>query len=237
MEAEKYSQVIKMPSRNISIASATLKDDTPATDYIKTDHMASIQRWLSSSEAVRSSIYTSLLSSNADKPKAKSHNPRMSELSREELDAKLDATNARVDARLAAFENTVRETLAAIRQDSSEMRGELKAIHVDLSYLKNIKGSIWGAAGATVIGVGGILVAMLSFGVASYDTARENTVLVSESRAQIVESQQKVSEALTTMNTQLAESRKQADETRQLLELLKVNLQDQQPKQQSQPNQ
>ena len=159
-----------------------------------------------------------------DKTRPRGHNFDMSEISREELDAKLEATNAKVDARLASFENTVRETLAAIRQDSSEVRGEMKAIHVELGYLRNIKGSIWGAAGATVIGIGSVVAAMLSFGVASYDTARENTVLVGESKAQILESQKKVSDALNAMAAQLTESKSQSEETRRVLEQVKANL-------------
>ena len=161
---------------------------------------------------------------DTDKPSSKGHNFTMSEISREELDAKLDATNAKVDARLASFENTVRETLAAIRQDSSEVRGEVKAIHVELGYLRNIKGSIWGAAGATVIGIGSVVATMLSFGVASYDTARENTVLVSESKAQILDSQQKVNQALAAIASQLAESKKQSEETQKVLEQVKAGI-------------
>lgn len=158
-----------------------------------------------------------------DKNDNESHTKPMSDqISRPELDAKLDATNARIDARLASFEGTVREAMAANRQDYAEMRGELKAIHVDLSYLKNIKSSIWGAAGATILGVGGLVAAMLSFGIANYDTARENTNLAAESKAQIIESHQKVDRAISAMNAQLAETRRQSDETARLLEQIKA---------------
>lgn len=108
----------------------------------------------------------------------------MTDITREELDAKLDATNARVDARLSSFEGVIRETLAAVRQDSAEIRGELKVMHSELSGLKNIKGSIWGAAGATIIGVGGILVAMLSYGVSNYDAGRETSQLIEAAKQQ-----------------------------------------------------
>lgn len=108
----------------------------------------------------------------------------MNDITREELDAKLDATNARLEARLSSFEGAIRETLSAVRQDSAEMRGELKVMHGELSGLKNIKGSIWGAAGATVIGVGGIIAAMLGFGVASFDSGRETSQLVEAAKQQ-----------------------------------------------------
>lgn len=104
----------------------------------------------------------------------------MNDITREEMDAKLEATNARVDARLAGFESTVRETLAAVRQDSAETRGELKAIHVELTYLKNLKANIWGAAVVTI----GLVGAMLAYGVASFDSGRDTAQLVQEVKQQ-----------------------------------------------------
>lgn len=123
----------------------------------------------------------------SDNSSPRSDTVTMNDITREELDAKLDATNARLEARLSSFEGAIRETLAAVRQDSAEMRGELKVMHGDLGDLKNIKGSIWGAAGATIIGVGGILAAMLSFGVASFDTGRETSQLVEAAKQQTLD--------------------------------------------------
>ncbi|ANI14452.1 hypothetical protein A9C11_10860 [Pseudomonas citronellolis] len=117
----------------------------------------------------------------------------MTDISREELDAKLEATNARVDARLASFESTVRETLSAIRQDSADMRGELKAIHVELSYLKNLKSSIWSAAGftiASVIAGVGVIIGTLAYGVSTFDSGRETSALIQEAKQQTNETRQ-----------------------------------------------
>ena len=126
----------------------------------------------------------SMLKTPDDNAKVGDDTGFMNDITREELDAKLDATNSKVEARLSSFESMIRETLAAVRQDSAEMRGELKVMHSELGGLKNIKGSIWGAAGATIIGVGGILAAMLSYGVANYDTGRETSQLVEAAKLQ-----------------------------------------------------
>lgn len=126
----------------------------------------------------------------AEKPE---HTAPMTDISREELDAKLEATNARVDARLASFESTVRETLSAIRQDSADMRGELKAIHVELSYLKNLKSSIWSAAGftiASVIAGVGVIIGTLAYGVSTFDSGRETSALIQEAKQQTNETRQ-----------------------------------------------
>lgn len=104
-------------------------------------------------------------------------NSTMNEISRPELDAKLDAMNARVEARLATFENTVREAMASVRQDSAEVRGELKAIHVELAHTRNLKSNVWAAAGVIASIFIGSAVAIY-FGIAS-----NNQMLVSNAIA------------------------------------------------------
>lgn len=145
------------------------------------------------------------------------------DMDREELRAHLENQDLKVDARLKSFEQTVKDAMAEIRLDSANVRGEIKAMHVELGHLKNIKGSIWGAAGATIIGVGGILTAMLSYGVANYDTARENTDLVAQAKAQVVASQNKVDKTLEAMNKQLEEAKKQSAESQKLLEEIRAH--------------
>jgi len=108
----------------------------------------------------------------------------MTDMNREELKAHLENQDLKVDARLKSFEQTVKDAMSEIRLDSVESKGELKALHADLSSLKNVKSAVWGAAGATILGVGGIMAAMLSFGVASFDTGRETSQLVEAAKQQ-----------------------------------------------------
>lgn len=140
---------------------------------------------------------------DSDNAKGQDDTGGMNDITREELDAKLDATNARLEARLSAFEGVIRDTLASVRQDSAEARGELRVIHSELGGLKNIKGMIWGAAGATIIGVGGILAAMLSFGVANYDSGRETSQLVEAAKQQTLETK-KLLEQMQTQQKSIA---------------------------------
>ncbi|DBA08797.1 hypothetical protein [Pseudomonas aeruginosa] len=124
----------------------------------------------------------------------------MNDISREELDAKLDATNARVEARLSSFESSIRDTLAGVREDSAavraelgEMRGELKAINVDLSYLRSLKSSIWSAAGVTIASVIagiGVVIGTLAYGVSTFDSGRETSALIQEAKQQASETRQ-----------------------------------------------
>ncbi|WP_155741765.1 hypothetical protein [Pseudomonas putida] len=130
-----------------------------------------------------------------DKTRQSDDTLRMNDISREELDAKLEATQAKIDARLAGFESTVRETLSAVRQDSADMRGELKLIHAQLGDLQHVKRSIWGAAAATVLGVSGIIATIIGLGVASFDSGRETSQLV-ESAKQQTQATQKLLEQM-----------------------------------------
>lgn len=114
----------------------------------------------------------------------KDHTELMTDMNREELKAHLENQDLKVDARLKSFEQTVKDAMSEIRLDSVESKGELKALHADLSSLKNVKSAVWGAAGATILGVGGIMAAMLSFGVASFDTGRETSQLVEAAKQQ-----------------------------------------------------
>ncbi|WP_430293013.1 hypothetical protein [Pseudomonas sp. B1-22] len=71
-----------------------------------------------------------------EKEEPRPHNAPMTEITREELNAKLEATTAKVDARLASIENTVRETLAAIRQDSADVRREMGELRGEMGQLR-----------------------------------------------------------------------------------------------------
>jgi hypothetical protein len=124
------------------------------------------------------------------------------DMDREELKAHLEAQDARIDVRLKSFEQTVKDAMAQIRLDSAEAKGEMKAMHVELGHMKNIKGAVWGAAGATIIGVGSILAAMLSFGVSSFDTGRETSQLV-ESAKQQTQATQKLLEQIQQQQNML----------------------------------
>lgn len=122
----------------------------------------------------------------------------MSDISREELDAKLDGTLAKLSARLASFESAVREMLAAMRVDMvnlraelrdsladsraeqrgdvADLRAELRVMQIDMSHLKNLKGNIWGAAVVTM----GLVGAFLTYGVSSFDSGRDTSELFQE---------------------------------------------------------
>ena len=113
--------------------------------------------------------------------------------SREELDAKFERTEARVDARLADFQRVNSEALA-------EIRSELKAIHSDLGNLKSLKWQLWGAVFAAV----GLVYALVTYGAATFESGRNTATVVRDA-------QQKIEESAAAM-------KRQQDETQKLLQ-------------------
>jgi len=110
--------------------------------------------------------------------------------SREELDAKFERTEARVDARLADFQRVNSEALG-------EIRTELKAIHADLGHLKNLKWQLWGAVFAAV----GLVYALVTYGAATYESGRNTATVVRDA-------QQKMEESAATMKRQQEDTQK-----------------------------
>lgn len=100
------------------------------------------------------------------------HTQRMNDLNREELDAKLQATEARMDARLERFDKDMRQAVSDFR--------------LEIQPLKNLKANIWGATAVTI----GVMVAVLSYGVASFDSGRDTSAVIQEMKQQSFETRQ-----------------------------------------------
>jgi hypothetical protein len=146
-------------------------------------------------------------SSTLERAIEQGHNNDMTTPTREELDAKFERTEARVDARLADFQRTNSEALG-------EIRSELKAIHADLGHLKNLKWQLWGAVFAAV----GLVYGLITYGAATYESGRNTATVVRDA-------QQKIEE------TSAAMKRQQEETQRVLQEALRVIGQQQPPKQ------
>lgn len=101
-----------------------------------------------------------------------SHTKPMNDITREELDAKLQATEARMDARLERFDKDMRQAVSDFR--------------LDIQPLKSLKANIWGATAVSI----GVIVAVLSYGVASFDSGRDTAAVIQEMKQQSFETRQ-----------------------------------------------
>lgn len=92
-------------------------------------------------------------SANVADPKERAYDKRMTDLTRQEVDAKLGQNKAEVDARLANFDTSVKTGFAELRTDFAKMQSEMHKNTTDL-----IK---WGIV--TALGFATATIAILTF--------------------------------------------------------------------------
>lgn len=146
------------------------------------------------------------------------HNGPMSNLTREELDAKLAATEARMDARFSGMSSKLDATLAEMRADREannirfvSMANAINDIKIDLKsasvesteQFKSVKGNVWGAAVATITVVG----ATLAIAIASFDSGRETSKNIEQATARMEKLQLQI-EAYSKQTTSQPQSQK-----------------------------
>lgn len=109
---------------------------------------------------------------------------RMSEMSRDEIQARLDASEAKVDARLASFDATMRQGLSDIRLEMAGMRGDIQVVQTELAPLKGLRSTIVTTALASVIAIAGLVSGIMAYGISSFDSGRETSALIAEAKQQ-----------------------------------------------------
>ena len=108
----------------------------------------------------------------------------MSEMSRDEIQARLDASEAKVDARLASFDATMRQGLSDIRLEMAGMRGDIQVVQTELAPLKGLRSTIVTTALASVIAIAGLVSGIMAYGISSFDSGRETSAMIAEAKQQ-----------------------------------------------------
>ncbi|HIE1504179.1 TPA: type II secretion system protein [Pseudomonas aeruginosa] len=111
------------------------------------------------------------------------HTDPMSDISREELNARLENQNLKVDARLKEFEGKVTDGL-------KQMNHSLQLLEKDLSGVRGLKSTIILNSVLSVIAIVGIVIAVMAYGVANFDSGRETSALIQEAKQQASETRQ-----------------------------------------------
>jgi hypothetical protein len=107
-----------------------------------------------------------------DRPTKRADDPRMNDISREELDAKLSAVEARMDRRIADFQSDMRQAVSDFR--------------LEIQPLKGMKANIWSATAV----MAGTIIAVVGLSFTAFDSGRETSVLVQEAKQQSLETRQ-----------------------------------------------
>lgn len=112
-----------------------------------------------------------------------SNTAAMTEITREELQARLENQQLKVDARLKEFEGKVFDGL-------TEMNHSLQLLDKDLAGVRGLKGTIILNSILSVIAIVGIVIAVMSYGVANFDSGRDTSAAVQEMKQQSLETRQ-----------------------------------------------
>lgn len=124
-----------------------------------------------------------LLTSRQDEP----YNDFMDSPNRHEINARLEAIESRMDARVAGMSAKLDTALAEMRADretntirfaamTESIRDVKEQVNEGNEQSKSLKGSVWGAALATVTIVG----ATVALAIASFDSGRETSKSIAE---------------------------------------------------------
>lgn len=105
---------------------------------------------------------------------------RMNDITREELDARLENQQLKVDARLKEFESKVTDGL-------TQMNHSLQLLDKDLDGVRGLKGTIILNSILSVIAIVGIVIAVMAYGIANFDSGRDTSAAIQEMKQQSAE--------------------------------------------------
>jgi len=119
----------------------------------------------------------------SDNPAVESDTHLMNDITREELNARLENQQLKVDARLKEFEGKVTDGLM-------QMNHSLQLLDKDLAGVRGLKGTIILNSILSVIAIVGIVIAVMAYGVANFDSGRDTSAAIQEMKQQSAETRQ-----------------------------------------------
>lgn len=108
------------------------------------------------------------------------HTKNMNDITREELNARLENQQLKVDARLKEFEGKVTDGLM-------QMNHSLQLLDKDLVGVRGLKGTIILNSVLSVIAIVGIVIAVMAYGVANFDSGRDTSAALQDMKQQSAE--------------------------------------------------
>ena len=132
--------------------------------------------------------------------------PLARQVSSVELDARLEAIEARADARLSRFEERIDQAIGEMRRGRNELKLEISALRTELGAFKfQMISLIVGTSAAVVLGVAGFNATLLSNMVASFESGKSTATALTQATEQLKATQvqlHEIQKALTTRATQ-----------------------------------
>jgi hypothetical protein len=125
---------------------------------------------------------------HVDLPPRVTQDKPMAEITREELDAKLETIEVRMDARVASIEGKIDSFMSRLDDRFLRTDERMSRIEQDISEVrtdsKNLKFWLAGTAVAVVLGIAGVNIAMLQTMLASFESGKSISTAQAEIKRQ-----------------------------------------------------
>lgn len=120
-----------------------------------------------------------------------------------ELDAKLEAVEARSDARLSRFEERIDQAIGEMRRDRGDLKTEITGLRTELGSFKfQLTALIVGTSVAVVFGVAAFNATLLSNMVASFESGKNTATALTQATEQIKATQAQLDEIQKSLASQ-----------------------------------
>lgn len=124
-------------------------------------------------------------------------------ITRDELDSKLSAVEARMDARIEKFSSDMKQVISELRVERADRDATVATTMAEVSGklepLKSLKVHMW----AGVIAVAGVIVAAVALSTSSFDSGRNMTKDVQEIRQEFMQKQSDTDRTLSEISQSL----------------------------------
>lgn len=136
----------------------------------------------------------------------------MNTITRNELDSKLSAVEAKMDLRVEKFSNSMQQVISELRLERADRDAKVIAAVTDvnakvseingrLEPLKDLKMHIW----AGVIGIAAVIIASIALSATSFDSGRNTTNEIQGVRQELIEKQNRTDQSLQEISKSLKE--------------------------------
>jgi hypothetical protein len=125
-----------------------------------------------------------------DQPMAESAEMPTTSVTQYQLDAKLEAVEARADARMSRFEERMDQAIGEMRRDRSELKTEIAAVRNDIGSFKwQIISTVLATSVAVVFGVAAFNATLLSNMIGSFESGKSTATAITQATEQLKQTQ------------------------------------------------
>lgn len=143
--------------------------------------------------------------------------PMSGHITRDELDSKLSAVEARMDLRVEKFSNSMQQIISELRVEranrDAQVMTAIAEVDGKLEPLKGLRSTVVITAVTSVLAIAAVIFAAMSIYATSFDSGRNTANEIQGVRQEFLEKQNRIDQSLQEINHSLKERSKAAQKT------------------------